>query len=89
MVGVDFPLRDAGKRIPGSDTAERGSWSSCVSGSSSSVIVGRCSESSPEWSELLSPCDRFDLVPVLSDLDAGCWSGYSHSRLPLRQPDRC
>jgi len=48
VVGVDFPLREAGNRTPDSDTAERNSGSSCVSVSSSSVIVGRCSESSPE-----------------------------------------
>jgi len=68
VVGVDFPLREPGNRTPDSDTAERNSASSCPSVSSSSVIVGRCSEPSSECSELLSPWARFDRVPPLSDL---------------------
>jgi hypothetical protein len=64
VVGVDFPSREPGNLIPGSETADRGSPSS---NSSSSVIVGRCSESSSELSELLSPLGRFVLVLVRSN----------------------
>lgn len=83
VVGVDFPSRELGNLMPGSESADRGSPSSY---SSSSVIVGKCSESSSEFSELLSPFGRFGRVLVLSDFADDGWSGYSHSRLPFRQP---
>jgi len=64
VVGVDFPSREVGNFMPGSEIADRGSASS---NSSSSVIVGKCSESSSELSELLSPFGRLDRVLARSD----------------------
>lgn len=86
VIGVDLPSREVGSRTLESEVADSGSVSSCALSSSSSLIVGKCSESSPECSELLSPCNRLGRVPARSDFDDDPWSGYSHSRLPFRQP---
>ena len=64
VVGVDFPSRELGSLMPGSEIADLGSASSK---SSSSVIVGKCSESASEFSELLSPFGRLDRVLARSD----------------------